>query len=133
MSVITVSLLGTWSYAPGDSTCIGSLAAILVIEILVAICSLTVIIVVIWLWLRGRRAGSIDVTRRTLGVLFTEETVDSSVSTSRTTRTENEKTRTKKAGDEVKKNDDQEDDGERKTNEMICRIGPEGVVYESVS
>lgn len=48
-------------------------------------------------------------------------------------RTENEKTRTKKAGDEVKKNDDQEDDGERKTNEMICRIGPEGVVYESVS
>lgn len=85
MSVITVSLLGTWSYAPGDSTCIGSLAAILVIEILVAICSLTVIIVVIWLWLRGRRAGSIDVTR-TLGVLFTEETVDSSVSTSRTTR-----------------------------------------------
>eukprot|EP00731_Ephydatia_muelleri_P011302 Em0006g196a len=163
--------LRTWSYAPGDSSCIGSLAAILVIEILVAVGSLTVIMAVLWLWLRGRRAGSIDFTTaagETMGssgvpVGTQEEPFDSSAAASapktgtfgdggiemsaasRTTRTGNENTRTEKGVDLARKENqeqvDVKEEGKDNTkrekegvdNEIVCRIGPEGVCYQSVS
>ncbi|KAL5500672.1 hypothetical protein EMCRGX_G012266 [Ephydatia muelleri] len=154
-------LIGTWSYAPGDSSCIGSLAAIFVIEILVAVGSLTVIMAVLRLWLRGWITGSIDFTTaagETMGssgvpVGTQEEPFDSSAAASapktrtfgdsgtemsaasRTTRTGNVPRKESQVQVDVKEEgkDNTKREKEGVDNEIVCRIGPEGVSYQSVS
>ena len=60
MILVPLPPLESWSYNPSDGTCVGSVAAILVVEILVAVGSLAVILAVIWLWIRGRRVDDTD-------------------------------------------------------------------------
>ena len=70
----TLFVAGTWSYNPSDSTCIGSVVGILLVEIFVCVCSLAAIIAVIWLWIRGRRGDSV-----TLAAVFEGGTLCSAV------------------------------------------------------
>eukprot|EP00731_Ephydatia_muelleri_P011335 Em0006g229a len=153
-------LRASWSYAPGDSSCIGVFAAILVIEILVAVGSLTVIMAVLWLWLRGWITGSTDFTTaagETVGSngvpVGMQESFDFSAAASapktrtfgdsgtemsaasRTTRTGN--VARKESQEQVDVKEEGKDNTKREKegvdNEIVCRIGPEGVCYQSVS